>query len=419
MSVNDAAPALPSDATSAAARPARVGVVGSGWRAEFYLRMARLMPERSRITAVVTRTAERGDQVRAAWGVPTVRTVADLLALERPDYVVMAVPWDVTPVATGELVRSDMPVLAETPPAPDLTGLRELWSVVGPSGLVQVAEHSPFMPAHAARAAVLQVGVIGEVTQVQISSTHMYHAMALVRSMLGVGLGPVEITARRFTGRLVDPQTKDGWTDDPSPKEAGTTLGLLDFGGGRSAVYDFTDNQWHNPLRVNRLLVRGSHGEILDDRVTRWVDTRTVVTSHLVRRQVGVEQDLEGFDLDHISFDGRVVYRNPFQGARLADDDVAVAALMAARTTGWRSPSTRPPGVGRWCGRSGSPGPATRGADGRPSRPAHGLGSTGPRSYGEVSHHERLRDLARRRRSNPPSPGAGAQRQIRWSGAPT
>ena len=78
------------------------------------------------------------------------------------------------------------------------------------------------------------------------------------------------------------------------------------------------------------MLVRGSHGELLDDRVTRWVDTRTVITSPLVRRQVGVEQDLEGFDLDHISFDGRVVYRNPFQGARLADDDVAVAALMAA-----------------------------------------------------------------------------------------
>src|SRR5665647_1283385 len=100
------APALPSDAASPGARPARVGVVGSGWRAEFYLRMARLMPARSRITGVVTRTAERGDQVRAAWGVPTVRTVADLLALERPDYVVVAVPWDVTPVATGELVRS-------------------------------------------------------------------------------------------------------------------------------------------------------------------------------------------------------------------------------------------------------------------------------------------------------------------------
>ena len=330
MSAHAPAPVLPSDAASPGARPARVGVVGSGWRAEFYLRMARLMPARSRITGVVTRTAERGDQVRAAWGVPTVRTVADLLALERPDYVVVAVPWDVTPVATGELVRSGVPVLAETPPAPDLPGLRELWSVVGPSGLVQVAEHSPFMPAHAARAAVLRAGVIGEVTQVQISSTHMYHAMALVRSMLGVGLGPVEITARRFTGPLVDPQTKDGWTGDPTPKEAGSTLGLLDFGGGRSAVYDFTDNQWHNPLRVNRLLVRGSHGELLDDRVTRWVDTRTVVTSPLVRRQVGVEQDLEGFDLDHISFDGRVVYRNPFQGARLADDDVAVAALMAA-----------------------------------------------------------------------------------------
>jgi len=32
MSANAAAPALPSPATSAGARPARVGVVGSGWQ---------------------------------------------------------------------------------------------------------------------------------------------------------------------------------------------------------------------------------------------------------------------------------------------------------------------------------------------------------------------------------------------------
>jgi hypothetical protein len=323
-------------------RPARVGLVGSGWRAEFYVRVAGLLPAHSRITGVVVRTAERGDEVESTWDVPAVRSIADLIELEPPDYVVVAVPWDVTPSVIRDLVRADLPVLAETPPAPTMESLRELWTDVAPSGLVQVAEHSLFLPAHAARLAVLRSDAIGQVTQVQISSTHMYHAMALIRAMLGVGHDPATITARRFTAPLVDPFTREGWTGNELPQPAGNTIGLLDFDGDRSAVYDFSDNQWLNPLRVNRLLVRGSFGELLDNRVTQLTDARTVVTSELVRRQSGIEQDLEGFDLDHISFQGAVVYRNAFQGARLSDEDVAVASLMDAMASWTRNEGPAP-----------------------------------------------------------------------------
>jgi predicted dehydrogenase len=84
-----------------------------------------------------------------------------------------------------------MPVLAETPPAPDLDGLRGLWSAVGASGLVQVAEQYLMMPSHAARAALVATGVIGTPTQVQVSSTQQYHAIALIRGLLGAGRGSV------------------------------------------------------------------------------------------------------------------------------------------------------------------------------------------------------------------------------------
>lgn len=309
------------------AGPSRFGIVGSGWRTQFYLRMAQLLPERLAVTGVVTRTPDRGAEVEREWGVATYRAVDDLLAHGQPEFVLVSVPWEVAPRVTSELVQRGVRVLCETPPAPDLDGLQKLWSDVGESGLVQVAEQYLMMPGHAARRAVVGSGAIGRVTSVQVSSTHLYHAVSMIRLLLDAGFADVEVTARTTTAPLADPLSRDGWTGGTDPTPTATTIALLDFGEGRTGVYDFTDNQWFNPLRSNRIVVRGSAGELVDDRVVRLVDPATVVESPLVRRQTGIDLNLEGFDLDHISFEGAVVYRNPYQGCRLAEDDISVATI--------------------------------------------------------------------------------------------
>src|SRR4029453_13070499 len=102
-----------------------------------------------------------------------------------------------------EAVDRGLPVLAETPPAPDLASLRELWAAVGDSGLVQVAEQYPMMPPPAARAALVASGAIGTPTQVQVSSTQQYHAVALIRGLLGAGRGPVTVRTTLLPAPLI------------------------------------------------------------------------------------------------------------------------------------------------------------------------------------------------------------------------
>ena len=304
-------------------------IIGTGWRGAFFARIARIVPEHLRVAGVVTRSASRAEQVEQDWGVPAFTGIDDLLAHERPDFVAVAVPWDASPAAIIAVAERGLPVLAETPPAPDLDGLRGLWAAVGASGLVQVAEQYLLMPGHAARLAVLRAGMIGDVTSVQLSSTHLYHATSLIRGLLGVGFEPATVVAREFTAPLVDPLSPTGWSGDDTPKPAGTVIGMLDF-GGRMGLYDFTDNQWWNPLRARRIVVRGSRGEIVDDAVTRLADPVTPVTSLLTRRQTGLDLNLEGLDLKHVSFDGQVFYRNPYAGTGMSDDDIAVAAILDA-----------------------------------------------------------------------------------------
>jgi predicted dehydrogenase len=262
--------------------------------------------------------------------VPTFSSLEEI----RPDFVVTAVPWDANPAVIVEAVERGLPVLAETPPAPDREGLRALWQAVGESGLVQVAEQYLLVPAHAARLAAVRAGVIGTPTQVQVSSTHMYHAVSLIRGFLGAGRGPVTVRATRTTADLVDPLTRDGWTGDAEPKPATTTIATLDFGDGRSGLYDFTDNQWHNQLRFRRILVRGTHGELRDDEVVRLTEPRTIVRTPLVRRQTGYDLDLDDFDTDTITLGDRVLFRNPYPGRRWNDEEIAIASLLQ-QTAAW------------------------------------------------------------------------------------
>jgi predicted dehydrogenase len=304
----------------------RFAIVGSGWRAEYYWRLAAALGGVDCV-GVVSRSPKE-------LPVPVYQSLDECLAVGRPHFVVTAVPWEVTPSLIVSLVERGVRVLAETPPAPDLDGLRRLWAAVGASGLVQVAEQYTRMPTHAARLALVRSGAIGTPTRADVSSTHQYHAVSLIRTLLGVGCGPVEVRAVRTTAPLVDPLSRDGWADPAEVRQATTTIATITFSGGGFGVYDFTDNQWHNQLLNRRLLVRGSKGELRDDDVVRFAGDRTIVRTALVRRQTGYDLDLDGFDTDHISCGAEVLYRNPYQGLRWNDEEIAIASLLGD-TAAW------------------------------------------------------------------------------------
>ncbi|WNB86888.1 gfo/Idh/MocA family oxidoreductase [Cellulomonas sp. ATA003] len=268
---------------------------------------------------------------------------------QRPDYVIASVSWPAMPGVVRELVDAGVPVMAETPPAPDLDGLRSLWADVGGRGSVSVAEQYMLMPGHAARLAVVRDGVIGTPTSVEVASTHLYHAVSMIRTFLDAGLDDAVVNARQFSAPLLDPLSPSGWDASATERERTTTIATIDLGQGRMGLYDFVDNQWWNPVRARRLVVRGSVGEIVDDTVIRLVEPTVPVTSHLEYRRTGVDMNLEGNDVVHVSFDGRVVYRNPWVGTRLSEDDIAVASILEAQGAFARGEGPNPYGLAEAC----------------------------------------------------------------------
>lgn len=295
-------------------------LVGWGYRSRAWLAAARGIAS-AVCVGVVVRTAREAP-------VPVFGTLAEALEATGARFVVSSVSWDSAPQVVAESVAHGLPILTETPPAPDADGLRRLWDNVGASGLVQVAEQYPRYPSHAARLGLVRSGVLGTPTQAQVSSTQLYHAVALMRAYLGSPCGPATVCATTVTAPLLQPLARTGWTGATKPVSSTTTHAVVDFGSGRSGVYDFTDQQTRNLLRMRRLVVRGVHGELDGDALVRWGGPETILHSRLERRQSGHDLDMSGFDSETISHADAVLWRNPWPGRHWSDDEHATASML-------------------------------------------------------------------------------------------
>ena len=63
----------------------RFGLIGSGWRAEFYIRIAKALPEMFDLAAVMIRSKEKGEAFSAKFGVKVVNTLDELV--EKYDFL--------------------------------------------------------------------------------------------------------------------------------------------------------------------------------------------------------------------------------------------------------------------------------------------------------------------------------------------
>lgn len=183
--------------------PTSFGIIGAGWRSEFFCRLAAMAPDRLRVSGVLVRRPEVAERMSASWGVPVVPSIGELLATG-PEFVIAAVSWPSMPQVLAELVEDGVKVFAETPPAPDAEGLCALGEKVGDTGLVQVGEQYILMPGHAAREKIVDSGAIGVPSLIEVASTHLYHATSMMRAFLGAGFGPVSVNARAFEAPLAD-----------------------------------------------------------------------------------------------------------------------------------------------------------------------------------------------------------------------
>ncbi|MFH5182574.1 Gfo/Idh/MocA family protein [Paenibacillus sp. TAB 01] len=310
-------------------QPAKFSIIGGGgYRAQYFLRIAQALPERFQISGLVVRDEAKGQAMEAQWQTATYRTLDQLLAQEKPDFIVLSVnPSAATPYML-ELAERGIPVLAETPPAPDLAGLHLLHEKLTRQGAkIQIAEQYQFHPIQIAREQWIKSGQLGRVTETTVSISQTYHAVSLIRKMLGIGFDDATIRGMRFESEWVAGPNRSGIPTEDRLIPLQRDLAWLDF-GGKLGIYDFTKDQHRSWTRSNHLSVRGERGEIFDNRLIGQRPDCSPVHMELKRINKGEYENQEGYFLKGIVAGDRWLYENPYTPGRLYDDEIAIAACL-------------------------------------------------------------------------------------------
>lgn len=306
---------------------------GGGFRAQYFLRIAQALPEQFRVSGMVVRDESKGKSMEDVWHVATYRTLEQLLANEHPDFVVLSVHASTAMDYMLQLAERGIPVLAETPPAPDLDGLLQLHDKLTRQGArIQIAEQYQFHPIQEAREAIIKSGQLGKVNQVTVSISHLYHGVSLIRKMLGIRFEEVKIKGMRFDSDWVAGPNRGGPPTEDKLIKSERDLAWLDF-GGKLGIYDFTKDQHRSWTRSNHLCVRGERGEIFDNRISIQDPSCTQIHMELKRINKGEYENAEGYFLKGIMAGERWVYENPYMPARLYDDEIAIADCLKKMAT--------------------------------------------------------------------------------------
>ena len=291
-------------------------IIGGGWRAEFYLRIAKSLPEQFKVSGICVRNPERAQYILENYSVKVVSSVEELLK-EPFDFVVNCINKEDISDLSLELADRGYFVLSETPVIKDLESGHAYEKI-------QVAEQFHLKGTYQAMKKIIDSGLIGEVNHINISVAHDYHAMSLVRFFLHDYEKPQLLYGHDFEDKMLHTNGRIGVLPEKKLESTTQTMRVYQFCNA-TVVYDYNIEQYFSPIRRDRLLIRGTRGEIENNCVRYFNAENQPVSSEIKVTTAGL---LDGFYLNNITFDDKVLFDFPFQHARLSEEEIAIAQCL-------------------------------------------------------------------------------------------
>ena len=248
-------------------KPLSFVVIGSGWRAMFFVRIAKRYPELFCLQYLLCRSEEKAERIRKEQDIPTTTSVKDCEAAA-PDFVVVAVDKASKFAVTREWLEKGYAVLTETPAAGTVEELKVLWELFKKGARLQVAEQYIRYPFIQAGLRAIKEGLLGDPYGVTLSLAHDYHAVSLIRHMLDFPMTSmfptVKLIGRQYTFPVTETDSRLGPITDGRIKDRTRNRITMEWSNGKVAFYDFDGVQYHSFIRTRHIQVAGMRGEWSD-----------------------------------------------------------------------------------------------------------------------------------------------------------
>ncbi|MFA6844478.1 MAG: Gfo/Idh/MocA family oxidoreductase [Sphaerochaetaceae bacterium] len=265
----------------------RFVLIGYGWRALFYVRVARNLHNEFSIVSWVVRFRERAETLSDEYHLDTTVDLEKALSLEH-DFVVLSVPPKANKELLLSLINRGEHILSETSfTSQSFDDLKEIENAQRSStASVEISEQYHVYPYF--QAVKRLQPLLGQITECSIECVHDHHAISLLRFFLDTGFAGCSIDAHRIESPLVRTGSREGVDDKGEIISSNRLLALLQFPNGKSGYINFCNDQYHSQIRSSHFALYGTRGELYDNNLCHLDDSNLLVKKNLVTTEKGI-----------------------------------------------------------------------------------------------------------------------------------
>lgn len=240
---------------SAARRPLRAAVIGVGRMGANHARVASELPD-VELTAVADLDGDAAREVARRHGVTAYASPDDLLAHERPEVVVVAVPTEHHVAVAAAALRAGAHVLVEKPIASEPAAARRLLRIAAAEGCRLVVGHvERFNPAVQELARRIRRGEAGRIFEIH---TQRFSPPVRVRDAgVLLDLGTHDLDIMRFLTSAEPERVSAVMRRHAHPRHEDLVVATLLFPDG---IIGLLEVNWLSPVKVRHLAVLGARG---------------------------------------------------------------------------------------------------------------------------------------------------------------
>lgn len=245
-------------------------IVGSGYRSEYYGRIAATYPDLFR-ALFLCRSTGKCELVTKNTGIGATTEIEEAISFA-PDFVVVAVDRGHMAEVAKEWMQRGFHVVTETPIGASMEELGSIWELSqSSSSRIICCEQYFRQPVLSNGLSLVAKGLIGTPTTGYLSMVHDYHAASILRKMMLTEGEEYVLRGERKVSDVIETDSRyEAFYDGRIGKETRDII-HIDYAGGKSAVYDFSSVEYRSYIRSRHLVVRGTRGE-WNDRIIYYLD---------------------------------------------------------------------------------------------------------------------------------------------------